>query len=221
MRNVPRSIEKPASLRKSARNWTKTLLREVRKANRTGAKVLSRYYEKYKQEDVRSSLEKMYRNLCCYCECRVKPAAFPNIEHRKPKDLFPESTFDWCNLHLTCQQCNTFKSNKWDYDNTILDAVDDPVSEHLTYEDYYCKWKTLRGQTTIEHPKLNRDDLLNARKEIIVKAFTLVDTYRRNNRDFSKADVIRAKMREFAAGEFGSFFEYVMTRLAPEIMSAN
>jgi len=211
MRNVKRS-RKPASLQDNAREWTETLLREVRKAKRTEAKVPPTYYEKYKQEDVRSSLENMYRNLCCYCECRVKPAAFPNIEHRKPKDLFPESTFDWRNLHLACQQCNTFKSNKWNSRNPILDAVDAPVSKHLTYKEYYCHWQTQRGRTTIDHAQLNRNDLLNARKEIVVKAFKLVDAYREIDRDSPEVDVIKAKVREFAVGEYGSFFEYVMTR---------
>jgi len=40
---------------------------------------------------------------CCYCE----DARGDDIEHFRPKDLYPEYTFDWKNYLLACSACNS------------------------------------------------------------------------------------------------------------------
>ena len=47
--------------------------------------------------------------LCMYCE---GSEAYP-IEHIKPKSQFPESTFAWSNMLLTCSRCNELKGQKY------------------------------------------------------------------------------------------------------------
>jgi uncharacterized protein (TIGR02646 family) len=46
---------------------------------------------------------------CCYCE-----DSFANqVEHIKPKDLYPEETFLWKNYVYACSRCNGPKNNKF------------------------------------------------------------------------------------------------------------
>ena len=46
---------------------------------------------------------------CCYCE----DSAGDEIEHIRPKDLYPEDTFVWENYLLACGQCNRSKSSRF------------------------------------------------------------------------------------------------------------
>lgn len=46
---------------------------------------------------------------CCYCEDSVAD----EVEHIKPKSLYPELTFTWSNYLYACGSCNTKKNNKY------------------------------------------------------------------------------------------------------------
>jgi uncharacterized protein (TIGR02646 family) len=46
---------------------------------------------------------------CCYCEDSVAD----EVEHIKPKSLYPELTFTWSNYLYSCGPCNTQKNNKY------------------------------------------------------------------------------------------------------------
>ena len=46
---------------------------------------------------------------CCYCEDSVAD----EVEHIKPKSLYPELTFTWHNYLYACGPCNTKKSNQY------------------------------------------------------------------------------------------------------------
>lgn len=43
---------------------------------------------------------------CCYCESSIGA----QVEHVRPKSLYPELTFDWLNLLLVCGGCNSIKN---------------------------------------------------------------------------------------------------------------
>jgi uncharacterized protein (TIGR02646 family) len=78
------------------------------------AKRLFRLYNKSKNaafKVVRSKLVKICSGArrCCYCE-----DSFANqVEHIKPKDLYPEETFLWKNYVYACSRCNGPKNNKF------------------------------------------------------------------------------------------------------------
>jgi len=183
MRNVKRR-KKPMSLQRNGSRWKRELLAELSAACCEKRKPKQSFYDRYQQDDIRKAIHKMYNGLCCYCETRVKPSGYEHIEHRKPKKKFPESTFDWENLHLACPRCNVKKSDKWDASHEILDAVIDvPITQHLTYEEsadgIYRKELTLRGNTTIKHTDLNCDDLLQARAKIYLEVMKTIRTIRK------------------------------------------
>ena len=114
MRNVTRTTI-PSSLSTNATTWTNDLLSEITRAG-SFAKANKSYKEKYRQEDIKESLAKMYNNHCCYCESIIgkEYATYGRIEHLKPKSIFPMNCFEWNNLHWSCEVCNTsYKKDNW------------------------------------------------------------------------------------------------------------
>jgi uncharacterized protein (TIGR02646 family) len=61
--------------------------------------------------EVRAVLAQMSHNArrCMYCE----DASADEVEHFRPKDLYPESVFAWTNYLYSCGVCNGPKNNKW------------------------------------------------------------------------------------------------------------
>ena len=204
MKNVDRPTI-PRNLRVNGPTWTKESLDELVKRTVTTDDKL---FTKYNKADVKKSLDTMYGGICCYCEGSIVEVSYPHIEHRKPKSKYPSDTYSWENLHLSCGKCNTKKSNKYDTAHPILDAVNDrPVSDHMIYRFSIKgpKWQaeTPRGKTTIEHTKLNRDELVQARSRIFYSATQLFSEIKQNP-THPKVGVIKEELDEMANGEYGS-----------------
>ena len=175
MRKVTRP-ECPESLKAHADKWTKELLQEISKVNNDYSKVPDNFKNKYKQNDVKEALRNMYTNHCCYCESRTGISSYGHIEHLKPKGLkeFHHLSFDWHNLHWCCEICNTsYKKTNWDFENPILDPSKDEIKDYLKLNLNTGKYEAIennpRASTTILHTGLNRDELVEARKQLIIK----------------------------------------------------
>ena len=195
MRKVNR-LPKPKSLRDNARRWTQELLSEILR-KRSFSRVSNKFLERYKKKDIRRALEKMYSGLCCYCEENTGVVEFGHIEHRMPKSLFPQKTYDWDNLHLSCTYCNTRKGEQYNKKYPILDATKDCITDYLTYRAGEAGiWRfplKERGLTTINHADLNREKLSHNRFQIsrgvirvIKKINSSTPTMDSNIQDFCK-----------------------------------
>lgn len=204
----------PASLRRNADCWCRELMAAVTAPN-PDRSLINKCSSRYNKPDVRAALEEMYGGLCCYCEAGIGIVSFSHIEHRCPKSVHPERTFDWDNLHLACQVCNTSKGDKWNDDCQILDSVHDTISEHLTYKFAGEKrWsKSHRGTITIEYAALNRQKLRDARTKI---AHEVLDTICSLNCDPGSptAGLLRAELEEKTSGEYGSLINWLLTSYA-------
>ena len=214
MRNVTRRQEPPLFQRK-ARGWTKDLLNKIRAEGKASNYYFNRYNHGKSARIIRKDLEdrllEMYSEMCCYCEGRT-PRVQGEIEHLKPKKKFPDKTYDWNNLHWVCGACNGIKLEQYDDADPILDPSDtELVSNHIeinTDEDMKVIWFSIinnsrRGQTTITHTDLNRDDLKNARFDIFWKTIALVNKFRSSMVGSQTVEIIRDKLKKLYAGEFG------------------
>lgn len=168
-------LPQPASLKENAQQWTKELLDEIKQQG-SYTKADELYKNRYRQEDVKETLEKMYKRHCCYCESIVGTSSYGRIEHLRPKSMpqFYQYTFDWDNLHWCCEICNTsYKKAKWDFQYPILDPskedVDTFIQLDLTTGEYEAIEDNRRAQTTIDHTGLNRESLVKARRRIIIR----------------------------------------------------
>ena len=212
MRSVIRT-KKPESLCQNATRWRDELLDTLSLSEKDrDSKLLNRLYKKLTDaDDIRPALEEMYSGLCCYCEAKIGTVSFSHIEHRKPKKRYPKFTFDWDNLHLACQVCNTFKGDKWCDTNPILDSAEDNIPEHLGYKiQGATRWpKSHRGITTIEHAELNRWKLREDRAEIISEVLDIIADINRNPDD-PAAGLRREKLEQKTSGKFGSLVQWLM-----------
>ena len=174
MRFVKRT-EKPFSLSEHDAQWTQELLSQIEEKG-SYAKVDDEYKDRYRQKDVKTALEKMYSGHCCYCESIIGISTYGRIEHLKPKSLpaFHKYSFDWNNLHWSCEVCNTsYKKTKWNFEHPILDPSKDDIKSYLRMNLQTGEYEEInenpRAKTTIEDTGLNRERLVRARRRIIVR----------------------------------------------------
>jgi len=210
MRNVVRPA-KPGSLKRNATRWKRELRQGIKEHKRQGTRVPRRFYDRYKKADVKDALKSMYNCLCCYCEIRTRGG---QIEHRKPKNRFPEDAFEWDNLHLVCAQCNQAKGAKYSLEDEILDAVNDnPISDHLTYKydrrGVRRRSKTDRGATTVKHADLNREELRSARTQVLLEVMQLI-TEINSDRCGPGVEETNQQLKDMCKDEYGSLIEYAM-----------
>lgn len=222
MRTVSRGSV-PENLRINAGKWTKELLNAIRQSKKTGDKVPDKYYNRYKKDDVKAALLRMYGDgdfcYCCYCESIVDDVSFEHIEHRMPKnqtkDKYPEKTFDWENLHLSCEKCNNHKSTDFDEQYPILDATKDPIKENLGYrvsksgKGVYRETITKRGITTVKHADLDRPSLRISRLKVFHATSEAIKEIKRlgdDPRTYTMIKMLRDKTKE----EHGSLIEQLL-----------
>lgn len=174
MRKVSR-FPQPESLKRHSAQWTRELMDEIDKQG-SYAKVNDSFKNKYRQDDVKETLEKMYKKHCCYCEAIVGLSSYGRIEHLKPKSIpqFYQYTFEWDNLHWCCEICNTsYKKAKWDFQHPILDPSKDDIDRflklNLTTGEYEVINHSKRALTTINHTGMNRESLVRARRKRIIR----------------------------------------------------
>ena len=64
MRNIKRT-SKPAVLERNEKKWTSKLLEAEKSGDQ---KKIKNARNKYRHEDIKAELVKMYGGLCCFCE---------------------------------------------------------------------------------------------------------------------------------------------------------
>jgi len=75
----------------------------------------NRYNSRYKSKDIKAALEKLYANKCAFCETNIERW---DVEHFRPKSLYPHLAFSWDNLLLACPTCNGHKTNHFETQNS-------------------------------------------------------------------------------------------------------
>lgn len=120
---------------------------------------------------------------------RPKTAYIPNNLSHKTKPGYWWLAYDWNNLLLACQVCNLKKgshfplsdesqrdiSNKSIDNETplILNPIEDDFNEHIVFvwEVAMPQKGSVKGAKTIELLDLNREELLNSRRDALIDYF--------------------------------------------------
>jgi uncharacterized protein (TIGR02646 family) len=75
----------------------------------------------YAHVQVRTALEKLFYDKCCYCETKVTAGSDWDVEHFRPKGAVAENAthpgyywlaYTWDNLYLACTFCNQRRQDK-------------------------------------------------------------------------------------------------------------
>jgi len=136
-------------------------------------------------------LREDFRYCCGYCrshESTFGSVRNMTIDHFRPKSLFPRLATEYSNLHYCCNECNTYKADRWPTDAELADdyrfidaCVDDP-DDHYAFVDLEIKPRTRPGEFTVVTLRLDRPALL-ARRRAVAKRFSeLVRLIERSDR---------------------------------------
>ena len=169
----------------------------------------------YKVGSVQKKLNELYHLKCGYCEKPLLDTP-KHIEHYRPKKIYYWLAYSWDNLLLSCGECNSAKSDKFEVENEPVhynnepfetihhlgdgyDNLEKPLIINPEKEDILEKITfTARGEIesndrrvahTIEVCNLNRNSLCRLREEIIVDFIEEMEAhylYFQEKRDISR-----------------------------------
>ena len=100
MHHVERGPE-PEALDAIAAQYTARWIRFYR--DRAGRKPRDSAWRKFVGD-----LSQSFNGLCAYCETRC----LGQVDHFRPKSVYPELVYRWSNWMFSCSACNSAKSNK-------------------------------------------------------------------------------------------------------------
>ena len=121
-------------------------------------------------------LEHEQQGCCAYTEIRISEDKACHIDHYHTRNLFPDETFNYGNLLVSCNAENygaKYKDKqvkgKADYDKLLNPATDVP-SDYLKYTfmgELQAIGGNERGAHTIEYFNLNERSLVNRRRNAV------------------------------------------------------
>lgn len=146
---------------------------------RTGGDPPQALLDSYRDPELKSHLIAEAHGKCIYCESKVTHVYFGDVEHIKPKLRFPAERLNPENLGLACAKCNNAKLDFWDPATPLLNPYDDDPDQEILALGFFIARRPghNRAMGTIEQLDLNRQELLERRKERIELLEPLADQY--------------------------------------------
>jgi uncharacterized protein (TIGR02646 family) len=177
---------KPEVLEQHAKAWTFELLEKIKADEDPGKYLLGRY----SHPDIKAALLLETKGKCAYCESPLRHIAYGDIEHIIPKSIEPSLRFDWDNLTIACDICNTKKSDAVG----LIDPYRGDPEEAFEFVGPLIWAKPSNGQAVLteEQLDLNRQGLVERRVERMEFLRNLVSSAASKNEDIKRAMLRRA-----------------------------
>ena len=153
----------PAVLVRHAAHWTAAVVTKVTSGETPTRTERSRY----NHADIKAALLAETHSKCAYCESKLRHVTYGDIEHVVPKADDPTRWFDWTNLTLACDVCNTNKAHAPDTGGAFIDPYALDPEDHFWQMGpiVYAKPGCDAAALTERLLKLNRADLVERRKK--------------------------------------------------------
>lgn len=90
------------------------------------------FLQTYEWRRVRMEALKKYGRTCQCCGASPATGAVMNVDHIKPRRLFPQLALDLDNLQVLCHECNHGKGN-WDMTDWRPDELTDADRENIAH----------------------------------------------------------------------------------------
>ncbi len=121
----------------------------------------------------REPVREDFRKTCAYCLLEETWAAGPEnfeLDHFRPKSLFPQLLMSYYNLYWACHVCNGMKRDRWPTRQLLEQGIGYVDLCASTFQEHFVvqkngKWrgKTLPAKYTIDSLRLNRPHLVELR----------------------------------------------------------
>lgn len=194
--------DKPEILVRHGADWTRELLAKI-----AAAEQPTKYLQScYRDKEIKAALIKETHGKCAYCESKVLHIAYGDVEHVIPKSVRRELTFEWTNLTLACDVCNTNKGDFVGDHDRLIDPYQTEPLDHFNIFGPIILAKTGHGDGRITELELdlNRVALLERRTERLKALRELVDAMYTSQDN----DVKESLRRDFENNELASDKEY-------------
>ena len=188
---------------------------------------------KYKSHNAyREYLRKSANYSCAYCTISESesPGSTFNIDHFRPKTLFPDLSSECSNLRYSCPRCNSYKGDLWispvagclrncsECENHICkantDRFIDPLDEdpadtiYLGEDDkIYAYPKSKPANYTIQYLRLNRAQLIKLRHIRRFMDSWIKDLEERHSSATEYLESAKQKQLEFSKSSCSQVFE--------------
>lgn len=196
-------IDKPEILEQKDAEWTDELIGKLN----NGEDVPKSLKERYRHPQIKEAVIIETKGKCCYCESVVSHVYPGDIEHIKPKSVFPNLTFEWNNLTFVCSKCNNKKRDYYSQNgnvNIINPYIENPLNHLHCFGPMVMHINNSKeGEFTWKKLDLNRMSLIERRKEKIESIQTLIDKYNREE-DEALREMLKQELLQSA--EQGSEF---------------
>jgi uncharacterized protein (TIGR02646 family) len=126
----------------------------------------------------KEAIATMSHRKCVYCEGPINAPAAANVEHFKPKALFPLMAYEWTNYFLGCTGCNTAKHDKWPKRGGYVRPDQGDPSRHFLFAEDGTARAVKPGSAAdrmLEDFDLKREWLSDERKQNIEKMLSLLN----------------------------------------------
>jgi len=134
---------------------------------------------RYRNSDIKDALISETHGKCAYCESKLLHNSYGDIEHIVPKKKDADLYFDWSNLTLACDICNTNKSTH----SEVIDPYTQDPHEHFTFlgPSIWGKNGNPSAIFTEKQLHLNRINLIERRTEgyLIFESYLIPQCYMR------------------------------------------
>ena len=146
----------------------------------------------YRHQDIKKELFNSSSQKCAFCESKPSESGNIEVEHFKPKSLYPDFTFDWYNFLPCCRKCN---GNKLDHD-TVNEPIINPyeTDPEVAFEYHSIRIAPKKGELetvarrTIDICGLNGGRLMRPRADILVNLYGFSDAISEAIDDYHSAD---------------------------------
>lgn len=126
-------------------------------------------YRKFKEP-----LRQEFGRQCIYCRMPDHlrtPRSF-DVEHYRPKKLFPQLLCHYPNLFYACSECNSRKGQHWPSAEAlergafIPNPCDHVMTHHVRFDREHVRGVGSYGDFMIDRLQLNHESLVEVRKQI-------------------------------------------------------
>lgn len=170
---IKKDTTPPSILVQNKNEWTKELRDNIKRYGgyeNIPQEIKNSMWIHYRHKDIKEKLFASSYQKCAFCEAKPAESGNIEVEHFKPKSLYPDLAFDWDNFLPVCRKCNGSKSAHDTGKEPIINPCYDDPETIFTYEFINIipiDDKNEIADRTIEICDLNSERLYEARAKLL------------------------------------------------------
>lgn len=191
----------PEILVENKQKWTEELLENIKKYkgfSNIPHSIKNTMWMHYRHDDIKKKLFASSNQKCAFCESKPAESGNIEVEHFKPKSIYPELAFEWDNLLPICRKCNDSKNDHDTGKKPIVNPCIEDPEKIFTYHFLNIIPKDEKNEVaerTIDVCNLNSERLYESRVKLMKALCSyekVVDTWLK---EISNADTDRKRIR--------------------------